>query len=61
MPVRIYFTCRKMFHFPLRQDMRGFLNFFLLRIYKAAIVHQDAYVPVNSMDKTNESVEVRLF
>lgn len=35
--------------------------FDFVRIYEAAILHQDAYVPVNSMDKTNESVEVTLF
>lgn len=35
--------------------------FDFVRIHEAAILHQDAYVPVNSMDKTNESVEVRLF
>lgn len=35
--------------------------FDFVRIYEVAILHQDAYMPVNSMDKTNESVEVRLF
>lgn len=61
MLVRIYPTHRKMIQFPLKQDIGVLLVFEFVRIYKAAIVHQDAYVPVNSMGKTNESLEVRLF